>query len=104
MGARQTLFTRPWVPEIHYLYNRDLGWCSSTSWCTPSRASGTIRCCTFPMRFGVVPQMATVEGLAVALTDPGGRIPGDGVARAAQPSAGIFAQLFAPLGFLSRLW
>lgn len=96
MGARHTLFTRPWVPEIHYLYSRDLGalehelvHCFAREW-----NSSLLH---IPMRFGVLPHMATVEGLAVALTEPAPHLAMASLAQLKQ--APDIAALFAPLGF-----
>jgi hypothetical protein len=70
MGARRTLFTRPWVPEIHLLYDgpalsgleHELVHAFAREW-----NQDLVR---LPMRYGVLPQMGLIEGLAVAVAPP----------------------------------
>ena len=99
MGARQTLFTRPWVPEIHYLYAgpdvpalaHELIHTTASGW-NDSLLS-------VPARFGL-PQMASVEGLAVALSPSGDLQPEDAICALEHTGhAPDIGELFSPFGF-----
>ena len=96
MGARHTLFTRPWVPEIHYLFSRDLGSLEHELVHTFAREWND-SLLHIPLRFAVLPHMASVEGLAVALTDPAPHLAMASLAQLKQaPDINL---VFAPLGF-----
>ncbi len=98
MGARQTLFTRPWIPEIHYLYSADLRSLEHELLHTTA-ASWNDSLLAVPSRF-FLPHMASVEGLAVALSDEDETPPIVALAALEKmhhaPDVG---EVFSPLGF-----
>lgn len=103
LGARDTYFTRPWKPEIHITYtgpdlsvlDHELVHAFAKEWSTSWLG--------IPTRYLIVPNMALVEGTAVALAQPYGPPPLSAMAAAKRSHrAPDINTLFSPLGFYSE--
>jgi hypothetical protein len=103
LGSRDTYFTRTWKPEIHITYtgpdlsvlDHELVHAFASEWSTSFLG--------IPLRYGVLPAMALIEGTAVALAEPYG--PPPIAAMAAITKAGKAPDLntlFSPLGFYAE--